>query len=164
MLTVKPPPFDVAVIAEAGRHTHPNTSYRPEIDTSAALAPTQAAYFQSQIGVLRWIVELGHVDICYEVSMPSSHLALPRAGHLEQVLHIFAYLQKYHNTEMAFDVTDPVIEEHDFECDNRTTSEFGLGENEPLPSNIPKPLSISMVMREYVDSDHATTRSLENLA
>ena len=49
-----------------------------------------AAYYQSLIGILRWIVELGRVDVCLEVSMMSSHLALPREGHLEQVLHIFA--------------------------------------------------------------------------
>jgi hypothetical protein len=41
-------------------------------------------------------VELGRVDICLEVSMMSSHLVLPREGHLRQVFHIFAHLKKYH--------------------------------------------------------------------
>ena len=49
------------------------------------------------------MVELGRVDVCLEVSMMSSHLALPREGHLEQVLHIFAFLKKYHNTELVYD-------------------------------------------------------------
>ena len=53
------------------------------------------------------MVELGRVDVCLEVSMMSSHLALPREGHLEQVLHIFAYLKKYHNTELVYDPSDP---------------------------------------------------------
>ena len=35
--------------------------------------------------------------MCLELSMMSSHPALPREGHLEQVLHIFAYLKIYHN-------------------------------------------------------------------
>ena len=35
--------------------------------------------------------------------MMSSHLALPREGHLEQVLHIFAYLKKYQHTELVYD-------------------------------------------------------------
>ena len=30
--------------------------------------------------------------------MMSLHLAMPRKGHLDQVLHIFAYLGKYHST------------------------------------------------------------------
>ena len=55
------------------------------------------------------MVELGRVDICLEVSMMSSHLALPREGHLEQLYHIFAHLKKYRNTEMVFDLTVPEI-------------------------------------------------------
>ena len=69
------------------------TTYRPEFDVSSEMNVADAAYYQSLIGILRWIVELGRVDVCLEVSMMSSHLALPREGHLEQVLHIFAYLK-----------------------------------------------------------------------
>eukprot|EP00980_Cylindrotheca_fusiformis_P025560 scaffold14072_cov73-Cylindrotheca_fusiformis.AAC.1 len=58
-------------------------SYRPEIDVTPELSVEQASYYQSLIGILRWIVELGRVDICCEVSLLSSHLALPRQGHLE---------------------------------------------------------------------------------
>ena len=79
------------------------TSYRPELDISPVLGPTDAAYYQSLIGILRWIVELGRVDVCLEVSMMSSHLAMPRDGHLLAVFHIFAYLKKYHNTELVYD-------------------------------------------------------------
>jgi len=34
---------------------------------------------------IRWAGELGRIDICWEVSMVSSHLALPREGHRAQV-------------------------------------------------------------------------------
>ena len=34
-------------------------------------------YYQELIGILRWAVELGRIDITMEVSMLSSHLALP---------------------------------------------------------------------------------------
>ena len=91
------------------------TTYRPELDVSRELTVDDAAYYQSLIGILRWIVELGRVDVCLEVSMMSSHLALPREGHLEQVLHIFAYLKKYHNTELVYGPSDPVVDENDFE-------------------------------------------------
>jgi hypothetical protein len=65
------------------------TTYRPELDISPELEPTEAAYFMSIIGVLRWIVELGRVDhVCLECSMLSSHLALPRKGHLHQLFHV----------------------------------------------------------------------------
>ena len=91
------------------------TTYRPELDISRELNVADAAYYQSLIGILRWIVVLGRVDVCLEVSMMSSHLAIHREGHLEQVLHIFAYLKKYHNTELVYDPSDPVVDENDFE-------------------------------------------------
>ena len=60
------------------------STYRPELDVSEVLLPSDAYYYQSPNGILRWIVELGCVDICLEVSMMSSHLALQRKGHMEQ--------------------------------------------------------------------------------
>ena len=74
------------------------TSYQLELDISPELGPVDAAYYQSLIGMLRWMVEISRVDICLEVSMMSSHLALPREEHLEQLYHIFANLKKYPNT------------------------------------------------------------------
>ena len=58
------------------------TDYCAEIDVSPELNATDAAYYQSLIGVVRWTVELGRVDICTEVLMLSSCLVLPREGHL----------------------------------------------------------------------------------
>ena len=70
-------------IPRAGTPLSPN--YRPELDMTSELNVSDAAHFQSLIGVLRWTVEIGRVDICSEVSMMSSHLALPRERHLQQV-------------------------------------------------------------------------------
>ena len=112
--------------------------YHPEVDTTPELNATDAAYYQSLIGILHWMVELGHVDICLEVSMMSSHLVLPHEGHLSQLYHIFGYLKKYHNTEMVFDPSDPVIDESLFARRDWTTSEFGLDEGEELPKNMPE--------------------------
>ena len=47
--------------------------------------------------------------------MMSLHLVMPRKGHLDQVLHIFTYLHKYHNTELVYDPSDPVVEQDIFE-------------------------------------------------
>ena len=57
--------------------------------------------------------------------MMSSHLALPREGHLDQVFHVFGYLKKYHNAEMVFDPSDPVVDECEFERRDWGSSEFG---------------------------------------
>ena len=61
------------------------TGYRPETDVSDELNAQDTAYYQSCIGILRWVVELGRCDICAEVSIMASCLALPRVGHLGQV-------------------------------------------------------------------------------
>ena len=87
-------------------YTAPNplsTDYRPELDVTPELGEAEASYYHTVIGILRWIVELGRVDIDVEVSMMSSHLALPREGHLEELYHIFAYLKARPNAEMVFD-------------------------------------------------------------
>ena len=115
-----------------------SNNYRPEIDDSDELNLVDAAYYQSLIGILRWIVELGRVDICCEVSMLSSCLALPREGHLEQLFHIFAYLKKKHNTEMVFDPSYPVIDKAKFERQDWSNTVYGDKLKEDLPPNMPK--------------------------
>ena len=40
-----------------------------ELDVSPKLDAKLAPYYQSLIGILRWIVGLGRVDICVEVSI-----------------------------------------------------------------------------------------------
>ena len=138
------------------------TSYRPELDVTPELSTTDAAYYQSLIGIARWIVELGRVDICLEVSQLSSHLALPRHGHLQQMYHMFAYLKKHHNAEMMFDPSDPVVDETQFNEQDWSTTVFGQVQNqEELPPNMPEPRGQGFVMRAKVDADHAgdtTTR------
>ena len=133
------------------------TSYRPELDVSSELTPRDSAYDQSLIEILRWIVELRRINICLEVSMMLSPLAMPRKGHLDQVLHIFTYLCKYHNTELVYDPSDPVVEHDIFEWRDWTSSEFGTVQGkEEIPSNMPEPRGQGFIMHVKVDADHAS--------
>ena len=127
--------------------------YRPELDISPELSPEDASYYHSLIGILRWAVELGRIDICTEVSMMSSHLALPREGHLQQVFHIFAYLKCKHNSRIAFDPTYPEIDYEKFK--RRNWKDFYEGAKEEIPLNAPTPLGKPMIIRAFVDADHA---------
>ena len=131
-----------------------SSNYRPEVDISEELSPEDAAYYQSLIGVLRWMVELGRVDLTCEVSMMSSHVALPRIGHLQQLFHIFAYLKKTHNSEMVFDPSDMDLCIDNFEEHDWSTSEFG-NVSESIPGNAPDPRGMGFTMTAFVDSDHA---------
>ena len=91
------------------------TDFKPELDVAAELRAQEATYYQLIISILRWMVDLGRVDICLEVLIIFSHLALPWVGHLDQVYRIFGYLRNCHNTELVFDPSDPIVDESAFE-------------------------------------------------
>ena len=84
----------------------PSSTYRPEVDTTDECNSEQATRFQKLIGVLRWAVELGRLDIYTEVAHLSQHLTLPWIGHLEATYHIFAYLAKHETSRIIFDSSD----------------------------------------------------------
>ena len=88
--------------------------------------------------------------------MMSSHIALPREGHLKALLQIFAYLKKHHNTEMVYDPSQPEIDKAAFNSKDWTSSEFGhLQGIEELPPKVPEPRGIGLTMVAKVDADHA---------
>lgn len=131
-----------------------SVNYSPEIDQSPELDDQNAAYYQSLIGILRWIVEMGRIDIITEVSMLSSFVALPREGHLAQVLHIFAYLKSHYNARLMLDPSYPEINDADFEKNGDWSSYYG-DEIDLPPNNAPKVKSKEFVIRAYVDASHA---------
>ena len=55
-----------------------SSGYRPELDTSPELKAEGLQRYQELIGILRWAVELGRVDILLETALMSTHLALLR--------------------------------------------------------------------------------------
>ena len=71
------------------------SGWKPETDVTDLLKPDDASWYQQQIGVLRWMNELGRIDILTEVSMLAAHSAAPRAGHMAAVLHLFACLKMH---------------------------------------------------------------------
>ena len=125
----------------------------PELDTSDPLDPEGASFYQHLIGVMRWMVELGRVDIAVKVSLLSSHLAYPREGHLELALHIMGYLRLKHNTRLVFDPTYPTINYSLFPDYNWT--EFYGDVQEAIPHDMPEPLGKDVDVRMMCDSDHA---------
>jgi hypothetical protein len=131
-------------------------NYRPELDTSAELKLDGMRYYQELIGILRWAIELGRIDIIMEVSMLSTHLALPREGHLQQVYHIFAFLKNKPKRTIAFDPQHPDIEESRFiKCD---WYDFYRGAKEPIPGDAPEPRGNVVSTHCFVDADHAGNR------
>ena len=129
------------------------TGYIPELDQTRELDEKESSYYQSLIGILRWMVEIGRTDIITEVSTLASHLVLPREGHLEALYHVFAYLKKKHNSRIVLDPTYPEINMDDFkQCDWK---EFYGDVREPIPPNALEPRGKEIDIRLFVDSSHA---------
>jgi hypothetical protein len=106
---------------------------------------------------LHWIVELGRIDIITEVSCLASHLALPRRGHLEALFHLFAYLKKKPNGTIILDPTYPPIDLSKFN-DGADWRNFYGDVKEAVPPNMPTPRGRELVIRLFVDSDHAADK------
>ena len=70
-----------------------SVDYRPELDKSMECTEYQSSFYQNLIGVLRFSIELRHIDTLFEVSDLSIHPAFPRTEHMVQDLHIFKYLE-----------------------------------------------------------------------
>jgi hypothetical protein len=83
--------------------------YKPELDDSPGLDPIKYNFFQSQIWILRWCVDLGCIGIITEISIMSTHLYLMREDHSDAVFHVFADLAPHHNYRALFTLITPLL-------------------------------------------------------
>ena len=107
----------------------------PELHVSPYCNDEDTNYFQQQIGVLCWIVKLGHIDICTEISMFASFLAAPREGHLSATFHVFAYLNGHDQSQL---VMDPSYVHHSEEPSGDWAA-FYPDTKEEIPVDAPPP-------------------------
>ena len=140
-----------------GRFSTPMTSnYRPELDYSPFLADDAINYYMELIGILRWIVELGRIDIMVDVSLLSSYSMQPRQGHLDQVFHVFGYLKRNKRATLVFDESYVDWDETSFEVHDWT--DFYKDVQEKIPANAPTPRGHPVQVNCFVDADHAGNR------
>ena len=129
------------------------TDYHPEMDQSEELGDDEANYYLSLNGILQWLSELGCIDICHAVGLMSRFNALPRKGHLQNVLRIFAYLKQHKNSKLVYDVDirnfeDSVFTDHNW-------SEMYPDANEEIPPGSPEPLGKAVQVNVFADAAHA---------
>ena len=48
-------------------------------------------------------MELGWIDILFEVSLLLQYLVAPRVGHMKATYHVFAYLKSHPTMKLVFD-------------------------------------------------------------
>jgi hypothetical protein len=126
------------------------SGYRPELDASN-YCNDKGNYYQQQIGVLRWAVELGRIDIAVEVSMLASFTEAPRMGHFDALLHIYAYLNQPARSKLVFDDSYVTIDD---EVKMDWTS-LHPDAKELVPNSMPIPRGKPIQEIVFVDADHA---------
>lgn len=118
------------------------------------------------MGMLRWLYELGRVDIIHESTILSQYMVQPRMGHLIQALNIFKYL-KYSLIKgwMIFDPYDFDIQWAPFRSDESPPQERADAmaslypdSIDEIPPRMPTPLGQGVHVNCFVDADHAGNR------
>ena len=134
--------------------------YYPELDESPELNEQDITWFQELIGILRWSVEIGRVDILTELSLLSAYQASPREGHLNQLLRIFAFLKKKPKLSLYFDPTLPKIDESMFAGASNVDQfkdQYRDAEEE-IPDHMPHSRGRPVQIFTFVDASHASNR------
>ena len=143
-----------------GVQPYSNLSYRPELDTSPFCSPDQHNLFQCLVGMLRWLIELGRIDVLLETSQLSLYSASPRIGHLHQALHIFHYLSKHNTSWIPMDPQRLDLEykgPHDLAPNEKRRKMRSIYRDaiDEVPCNAPEPRGAAAQLNVYVDADHA---------
>ena len=115
------------------------------------------------MGMIRWMCELGRIDILHESSLISQYVTAPRTGHLQHAINIFKYIK--HNITSGWLISDPLgfdidwITVHPDEL--HTTEKAGVMKelypdaeyllSPKMPQSRSKPLNLNV----FVDSDYA---------
>ena len=137
------------------------SDYRPELDPTPYCSSDKANLYQQLIGILRWICELGRIDILHEVSLLSQYLAQPRFGHLMQTLNIFYYLKTHQRSWMVMEPTRfgidwvPTSNEPSPEDRASAMKEIYADASDELPHDMPEPRGEMIDISIFVDADHA---------
>jgi hypothetical protein len=96
-------------------------------------------------------VELGRIDITVKVSMSAAYTAAPRNGHLQALLHLFAYLNKHDRSKLVFDDSYvKITDEIDVDW-----KEFYRNARKDIPTNVPEARGREVKMTVFVDADYA---------
>jgi len=128
------------------------SGYKPELDGMKEVDDETAIVYMQFIGILRWLVELGRIDVAAKVSMMSAYNAMPRMGHFHAVLHVFAYLENNLDWELAMDCQSKNWNE----IPEQNWREFYPFAKDEIPPDMPKPLGKKPVeLTMFVDASHA---------
>eukprot|EP00957_Ditylum_brightwellii_P142694 10872364-Ditylum_brightwellii.AAC.1 len=115
------------------------SGYKPELDVTNEVGDHLFLRYAQLIGILRWGIELGHVDVALETKLMVQYQANPRAGHLEVLYHMFVYLKSHPDMgQLAYDPKESMVDESILNGNAEWTFLYGDVEEELSP-RIPAP-------------------------
>ena len=125
------------------------------------LQRTTNAIYQSFIGILRLLCEIGRVELLTETSLSSHYMVSLRTGQLQQLLPFVKYLKDHNRFKVVFDPSPVNISDHHFPPEERavTKTQFASEYYPDAIKDIPRngsPLKRNTVqISRFVDLDHA---------
>jgi hypothetical protein len=156
---------DLEILSADVARAYLNARAKEKVYTKLAtheLDAKHGQYYQSLIGVLCWICELGRLNILVAVLMLSRYVVSPREGHLQQVFHIFAYMKHHKRLCMVFDDMEPVFDESLFKvCD--WSADFYPNAEEAIPHDALMVWGNGIIMSCFMDVDHAGCKAMRHL-
>ncbi len=131
------------------------TDFHPEIDSSDFLDADMTALYQSYIGILRWTVELGSIDIAHFTGTMAKFSVAPREGHLTAVIRCMGYLKKHLRSRIVFNPKQ--VDFSDLTWTSKDWDTFYPDvKGECIPHDMPTPRGKSVQINMFCDAAHAT--------
>ena len=86
------------------------SNYRPEIDVTEELDTELLSWYLHLVGILRWSIEIGIIDIFHETLLLPQYQYNPWAGRLEALYRVFSYLKSHMKMgSIGYDPIDPTV-------------------------------------------------------
>lgn len=124
----------------------------PELDTTDLLEDESIKIYQSLIGALQWVIQIGRFDLATAVMTMSRFRAAPRTGHMDRVKRIHGYISKMRHGIIRIRTEEPDHSDiPEIKYDWEHTCYRGAKEEVDVDS--PKPLGKRVIFTSYVDAN-----------
>jgi len=142
------------------------TGDHPELDNSELLNEDDQKLYQSLIGALQWVIQIGRFDIQTAVMTLSRHRAMPRQGHLDRVKRIHGHLSKMRHATIkirtdAPDHSNIPVKLHDWEHSCCADAKEEIPLDAPTPKG--KPVTMTLFFDANLHHDLISGKSVTGI-
>jgi hypothetical protein len=124
----------------------------PELDDSIELELEDVKRYQTMVGNLQWVVQMGRFDITTATMTLAAFRANPRQGHLDRVKRIYGYLYKMRHGAIRIRTQEPDYSDLPDKVYDWEHSVYA-GAEELMPHDCPPSLGKPVVMTTFVDAN-----------